>query len=96
MTTRPWRRIRRHLAGVEEALGMTKALLEIETEPEVTAFLKRFVDAIERECVVVVTAFAQLNEGPGLVERALDAASNMAMEAKGRPTDRCSDPARMP
>ncbi len=33
--------LRRHLAGAEAAIGMTKALLGSETERDVTAFLIR-------------------------------------------------------
>jgi len=74
----------RHVAAADEALAMTKALLESETEPDVTIFLKRFVDEIQRERTVAMTAIAQLNEGNGLVECDLD----VAMTAKDAlPTD---------
>jgi hypothetical protein len=80
--------LRRHVAGAEAALGMTKALLDSETEPDVTAFLERLVDAIDRERGVVVAALSQLDEGPGLVARGLDVASNVAMKVKDvLPTD---------
>lgn len=80
--------LRRHLAGAEAAHGMTKALLKAETEPDVTTFLERFLEAIERERPIVVTALAKLDEGPGLVERGLDVASSVAMKVKDvLPTD---------
>jgi hypothetical protein len=80
--------LRRHLAGSEAALGMTEALLDGDTEPEVTAFLERFVDAIADDREFAMTALARLEEGPGLVERGLDVASNVAMKVKDvLPTD---------
>jgi hypothetical protein len=84
--------LRHHVAGSEAAEKMARSLLERELDPEVRSFLERFTDGLEGERAFVVTALDQLGEGPGLIERGVGVATDVASKVMdavpgGAPSD---------
>ena len=84
--------LRHHVAGSEAAEKMAHSLLERELDPEVRSFLERFADGLEGERAFVVTALDQLGESPGLIERGVGMATDVASKVKdavpgGAPSD---------
>ena len=74
--------LRHHVAGSEAAEKMARSLLERELDPEVRSFLERFTDGLEGERAFVVTALDQLGEGPGLIERGVGVATDVAPRSR--------------
>lgn len=84
--------LRHHVAGSEAAEKMARSLQERELDPDVQSFLTRFVESLEDERAIVLTAIEQLGEAPGLIERGVGMATGVATKVKdvvpgGAPSD---------